>query len=195
MQIGSLDRRSALVLSIGIASILIVRFGIFRDSSPVAAVPAAETIPAAEKRLEKVRQIAATVPGKDQLLKEARAELADREKGVLKAGTEAQADTQLLEIVQGIARTNGIDARGMQEFRSIPVSDDYGEIFTTIAFSCSIDQLVNFLAALGNQPLILATRDIHVTGGHEKKKTIQVRLSVSAIVPRTLLPKKGASTL
>jgi hypothetical protein len=46
---------------------------------------------------------------------------------------------------------------------------------------------------LGNQPQILATYDIHVSGGHDKKKGIQVRLSVSAIVERKLIPKKGAA--
>jgi hypothetical protein len=194
MQVGSLDRRSALALAAGVAAILIVRFGIFRDASP-SAVAAADTIPAAERRLEKVRQLAATVPGKDELLKQARAALAEREKGVLRADTEAQAQAQLLELVQAIARSNGIDARGTQEFRGIPVSEDYGEIMTTVPFTCSIDQLVNFLAALGRQPQILATYDIHVNGGSDKKKAIQVHLTVSAIVPRSLIPKKGAATL
>jgi hypothetical protein len=193
MQMGSLDRRSLLALAGGVATILIVRFVFFADSTP-AAIAATDTIPAAEKRLEKVRQIAATVPGKEELLKQAKAELADREKGVLKAETEAQAQTQLLELVHAIAQANGIDARGMQELRGIPVSEDYGEIWTTVQFSSSIEQLVNFLAALGNQPQILATYDIHVNGGHDKKKAIQVRLSVSAIVERKLIPKKGAAT-
>lgn len=198
MQTGSLDRRSAIVLGVGVAVILLVRFVFLGDSSgssPAAAVTAADTIPAAEKRLEKVRQVASTVPGKVELVKEARADLAEREKGVLKADTEAQAQAQLLELVQGIARSNGIDARGMQEFRDQPISDDYGEIWTTVSFNCSIDQLVNFLTSLGNQPQILATHDIHINGGSDKKKIIQVRVSVSAIVPRQLLPKKGASTL
>lgn len=193
MQTGSLDRRSVFILAGGVAAILLVRFVFFSDSAP-AAIAATDTIPAAEKRLEKVRQIAATVPGKDELLKEAKGELADREKGVLKADTEAQAQAQLLELVQGIAHANGIDARGMQEFRGVPVSDDYGEIWTTVAFACSIDQLVNLLTALGNQPQILATHDIHVNGGNDRKKVVQARVSVSALVPRQLIPKRGAAS-
>ncbi len=193
MQVGSIDRRSIFALAGGLAAILLVRFVFFGDSTGSTVVAATETIPAAEKRLEKVRQIAATVPGKEELLKQAQAELADREKGILRADTKAQAEAQLLELVQGIARANGIDARGMQEFQDRPVSDDYGEIWTTIAFSSSIEQLVNFLTVLGNQPQILATYDIHVSGGHDKKKVIQVRLSVSAIVAKKLIPKRGAA--
>ncbi len=191
MQTGSLDRRSVFALAGGVAVILIVRFVFFADATP-AAIAATDTIPAAERRLEKVRQIAATVPGKEELLKQAKAELAEREKGVVRADTEAQAQTQLLELVHGIALANGIDARGMQELRGVPIGDDYGEIWTTVQFGSSIEQLVNFLTALGNQPQILATYDIHVTSGRDKKKGIQVRLSVSAIVERKLIPKRGA---
>jgi len=54
--------------------------------------------------------------------------------------------------------------------------------------------LVNLLTAIGNQPQILATNEIFVNGGADKQKRVGVRLSVSAAVPRTLLPaKKGAS--
>ncbi len=192
MQIGSLDRRSVFALVGALAVFLLVRFVFFGDNRATV-VAATETIPATEKRLERVRQIASTVPGKEELLKKAQAELAEREQGVLRADTEAQAHAQLLELVHGIARANGIDARGMQEFRGDPISEDYGEIWTTVAFGCNVDQLVNFLSALGNQPQILATYDIHVSGGSDKKKTIQVRLSVSAIVERKLIPKRGAA--
>ncbi len=194
MQVGSLDKRSLVALVAGVAAILLVRFVWFSDSGASAAVAASDTIPAAEKRLAKIRQIAATVPGKEELLKQAKAELAEREKGVLRADTEAQAQAELLEIIQGIARKNGIDARGMQDSRGVPISGDYGEIWTTISFSCGIDQLVNFLASLGDQPQILATYDLHVNGGRDKKKNIQVRLSVSALVPRALIPKRGAAS-
>ncbi len=192
MQVGSLDRRSAFALAGALAVFLLIRFVFFGDNSTTA-IAATETIPATERRLEKVRQIAATVPGKEELLKQAQTELTEREQGVLKADTEAQADAQLLEIVQGIARANNIDARGMQEFGREAVSEDYGEIWTSVSFGCSIEQLVNFLTALGNQPQILATYDIHVTGGNDRKKAIQVHLSVSAIVARKLIPKRGTA--
>jgi hypothetical protein len=54
---------------------------------------------------------------------------------------------------------------------------------------------VNFLAALANEPEILATNEIQVSGGNDKKKNVQVRLSLSAVVPRKLVPeKKGLAT-
>ena len=68
-----------------------------------------------------------------------------------------------------------------------------GEIGQTVAFTCGIEQLVNLLAALANEPQqILATKEISVVGGNDKKKNVQVKLTVSALVPRKLIPKRGS---
>src|SRR6202035_1908513 len=120
-----------------LAVILIFRFG-FLGGGGETVVAATDSIPMAEKRLARVRQLAATVPGKEDLVRQAQGELNDREQGVLKADTEAQAQAQLLEITQTTAKANGIDARGMQEFRGQAISEDYGEIWTTVAFTCGI---------------------------------------------------------
>ena len=62
----------------------------------------------------------------------------------------------------------------------------------TVPFTCAIEQLVNFLAALANESAILATSEIHISGGSDKKKNLQVRLSLSGVVPRKLVPvRKG----
>ena len=47
----------------------------------------------------------------------------------------------------------------------------------TVRFTCLIEQLVNLLAALANEPELLSTNEIQVTGGPDKNKTIQVRLT------------------
>jgi hypothetical protein len=157
-------------------------------------VAAQESVPAAEKRLDNLRKVAATVPGKEETYKKAAAELAEREKGIIGANTVQQAQVALGELVQTIARSNGVDARGIQEFRDKVLTNDYGEVSVAVQFSCGIEQLVNLLTAIGNQPQILSTNEIHVTGGNDKQKRVQVRLSVSAAVPRKLLPeKKGVS--
>ena len=49
---------------------------------------------------------------------------------------------------------------------------------------------MNFLALLPVELEIVATNEINVTGGNDKKKILQVRLSLSGVVPRSLLPKK-----
>jgi hypothetical protein len=190
MTVGKLDRRTLLILLGGLLLIAVLRFGVYGDR-PTQVVAASESIPAAENRLERLRQVAATVPGKEAVFKQASAELESREKGILKADTAAQAQAQLLNVIHTIAAANGIDARGAEGFPAPkPLATDYGEVSVPVTFTCGVDQLVNFLAALANEPEILATDEIQVSGGNDKKKNLQVRLSVSGIVPRKLVPEK-----
>jgi hypothetical protein len=139
-----------------------------------------------------VRQLAALVPGKEALLHQANAELATRERGLITADTAEQAKAQLLDVIHRVAAANGIDARGLEQSNVKQLANDYGEVSVGVTFNCGIEQLVNFLAAIANEPQILATNEIHVSGGGDKKKNIQVRLSLSGVVPKRLVPaKKG----
>ena len=164
------------------------------DSGP-AVVQAVNSVPLAEKRLDVLRHKAATLPGQEALLQQATAELRGREKGMIDAPTAQQAQAQLVEIIQKVAQANGFEVKGVEAMpQPKPLGDDYGVVSVTETFSCGIEQLVNFLAALANEPQLLATDDIQVTGGSDKKKNIQVRLNLSGVVPRKLVPdKKGGA--
>jgi hypothetical protein len=189
MTVGTLDRRTALILVGGLLGIVILRFVVYRDSSPAVVAPE-ESVAMAERRLERARQLASTVPGKEALLKQVSAELASREQGILKADTAPQAQAQLLDVIRRIASANGIDARGAEEMRVRPLANDYGEVSVAVTFTCGIEQLVNLLAALANEPEILATNEIHISGGNDKKKNVQVRLGLSGVVPKKLVPER-----
>jgi len=189
--LGTIDRRTLVLLLVmlGLLLAVILRSGLSNNNSGVVVAPS-DSIPAAEHRLERLRQVAATVPGKEEVLKKALAELETRHAGMLKADTSAQAQAQLIEVIRRVAMANGIDARGAEDMRVRPLANDYGEVSVTVTFSCAIEQLVNFLAALANEPQILATNEINISGGTDKKKNVQVRLGLSAVVPKKLVPAK-----
>lgn len=189
--LGAIDRRTLVLLLVmlGLLVAVILRFGLSNDSASVVVAPS-DSIPAAEHRLERLRQVAATVPGKEEVLKKALAELETRHAGMLNADTSAQAQAQLIQVIRRVAMANGIDARGAEEMRVRPLANDYGEVSVTVTFSSAIEQLVNFLAALANEPQILATNEINISGGTDKKKNVQVRLGLSAVVPKKLVPAK-----
>jgi len=189
MTVGKLDRRAALGLAAGVLVVLALRFGVYGDKGSDVVAPA-DSIAVAEKRLERLRLVGATVQGKETVLKQVTAELSTREKGILQTDTAAQAEAQLLEVIRRIAGANGIDARGAEELRVRPLANDYGEVMVAVTFTCAIEQLVNFLAALANEPEVLATDEIHITSSNTKQKTIQVRLSLSGVVPKKLVPEK-----
>jgi Tfp pilus assembly protein PilO len=192
MNLGTVSPKLVVAFVLSLAAILWLRFGYLSDRA-TPTVTVVESIPQAEQRLQKLRLAAATVPGREELLKKATAELADREKGIIQAPTESQAQALLLETLNNIARGNGISTQG-GEFHDKPLTKDYGEISVTVRFGCDIVQLVNLLAGLADQPQILATQEMRITGGNDKKKNIQVMMTVSAVVARKLLPEKKGGT-
>jgi len=188
--LGTLDRRTLVILLGGILIILILRFGVYRDA-PTPVVAAEDSIPIAENRLQRLRQVAATVPGKETVLKQAMAELETRQAGLLKADTATQAQAQLIEVIRRVATANGIDARGAEEMRVRPLANDYGEVSVAVTFTCAIEQLVNFLTALANEPQILGTNEINIAGGTDKNKNVRVRMGLSGVVPKNLVPARN----
>jgi hypothetical protein len=192
MTTGTLDRRTALLLVLGVAAVLMLRLLVFGDK-PAAVVAASDSIPMTEKRLAKLRADVATVPGKEQVARLVMNDLAAREKGMVRADTAAQAQAQLLEIVRRTGKDEGIDVRGAEEMRVRPLANDYGEVIVAVSFNCRIDQFVNFMADLANLPELVATSDIRVTTANVanlKDKSVTVRLALSGVVPRKLVPEK-----
>ena len=78
MSTGTLDRRTALLLVLGVAVVLALRFMVFGDK-PASVVAASDSIPMTEKRLAKLRAEVATVPGKEKVARVVLSDLAARE--------------------------------------------------------------------------------------------------------------------
>jgi hypothetical protein len=149
-----------------------------------------------EKRLTKSRALLLQVPDKQALLKQAQTDLAVREKGLIVADTAAQAQAQLFQILRRIGRAQGppIEVRAAEIGQARMFGEDYGEVSVAVTFECGIEQLVNLLADLGAQPELLATSEIRIGPAAGPQKIIPVRLSISGVVPRKLIPdKKGLS--
>lgn len=183
----------ALLLSV------LARYGAFGGGDSSAAAVAVDSVPAAERRLEILRRKAATVPGKEAVLRQVSGELQSREKGIVQAGSAELARAHLMELLHGVAAANGFDASGAENLpQPKMLGKDYGQVSVGVNFTCGIDQLVNFLAAIANEPEILATDGITITapGGQNKNKNIQVRMVFSGVIPKNLVPqqKKGVTT-
>ena len=144
-----------------------------------------------------MREIAATVPAKQEIAAKASAELATREKGLLAADTAPQAQAQLIQIVRrvGAVEAPPIEIRATELGAIRPFGDAYGEATVSVQIECRIDQLINLLASLASQPELVSASDVRINATNVKDKTVTVRLTVSGIVPRKLVPeKKGAAS-
>jgi hypothetical protein len=188
-----LSRNRQLILYGTAASLLVsvaARYGVFGSGEP-SVVMAHDSIPVAKQRLEILRRKAALVPGKETVLKQVQAELAQREKGIVQEDTSEQARAHLMELLHRTALANGFDTSGAAQLpEPKALGKDYGQVSVGQNFTCGIDQLVNFLSAIANEPEILATDSIFVASARNKNKDIQVRLTFSGVIPKKLVPEK-----
>ena len=74
-----------------------------------------------------------------------------------------------------------------------PFGPSYGEVIVAVTFDTRIEQLLNFLADLNAQKEAIATSDLNIGTAHPKEKTMPVRLTVSGLVRRDLIPEKKGS--
>ncbi len=181
------------MLAAGFAAVLIARYLVTPGAD--APVSTSDSVPVAESRLAKLRQVAATVPGKETVLKQVSAELASRERGIIVTGTAPQAQARLLEIARRIGKAEGMDIRGGDFGAPKLLGADYGEVSVGVAFECRIEQFINFLAALSREADLIAPSDIRINTADVKEKTVNVRMTLSGVVPRKIVPvKKGFSS-
>lgn len=155
-------------------------------------VAPADSAALAEKRLARLRDIAATVPQKEAMLKSASAELAKREAGLIQADTAAQAEAQLLQILNRLCASQQIPIKSQDLLGIAPLGDAYGEATVAVQIECRLEQLVNLLSDLSAQTQLLSTSELQIQAANPKEKTITVRLAVSGVTPRKLVPEKTA---
>ncbi|MBZ5673279.1 MAG: hypothetical protein LAP61_03450 [Acidobacteriia bacterium] len=189
------EKKALIALSAALALAAVVfAYEFWPAGSAVAADAIPQSVPQMEQRLAKVREIAATVPGKQEILKRVAADLETREKGLIRAETAQQAQAQVITILRGLgaAEAPPIEIRATELGAITTFGDDYGAVNVSIQVECRIEQLLNFLAALAARPELIATRDLRVIAGDPKQKTLNVRITVAGIVPKSLAPKKGA---
>lgn len=184
---------------LGLWAVVMLAGGIYYFSSSGDATPGVaatvNSIPLAERRLARMRQLASLAPGRARLLEQAQAELASREKAILQADTAAQAQAMLLERMQKLARTEKIDLRTKELGQTRPLEDAYGVVTVSVGFESTIDATLNLLTQITRQPELISTEQLRINAANAKQKTVQVRLTVSAVVPRRLVPeKKGLAT-
>ncbi|MCC6538311.1 MAG: hypothetical protein IT162_12215 [Bryobacterales bacterium] len=188
MNLSDRDRRA---LIIWVAAMVLGAVVYFWPSGTGDVVPpTVNNVAAAEKRLDRLREIAATVPGKQALADGIAVQLKAREKGLIEAETAAQAQAQLSQLLRKLMRAQSPPMdMGQSELGPImALGADYGEAPLTVSTTCRIEQLVNLLADLSRQPELIATREMRVNAADARQKTINVRLTISGLVPKRLVP-------
>lgn len=198
MTVQQRDKRALIILGVVLA--LAVIFWIGGSSSPSSSakiVAPVESVDRVEKGLANLRTRAAALAAKEALLKQANAELAEREKGLIAGDTADQAQAQLLQVVRRVAKaqTPPLEIRQVELAQPRSYGNSYAEVTLSATIDCRIDELVNLLSTLSAQPETIATDEIRFGMSNPKQKVMPVRLTVSGIVAQRLAPKKGTTQL
>jgi hypothetical protein len=186
------DRRALILLGAVLAVAAVLYFAFPGDSTATGGSPTSansDNIALAQQRLVRLRQVAATVPAREAILKRTSSDLASRERGVIQADTAAQAQASLLEIVRRIGKNEQIDVRG-GDLGAPKVFGDYGLVYATVTFDCHIEQLVNLLADLSQEPELVVPSEERIASGNPKEKLMSVRMVLAGVVPKKLVPQK-----
>ena len=197
MTIQDRDKRALVILGGTLALAAIYWFSTLPSSSPKAGVVPVDSLVRAQKRLAYLRNSVATLDGKESVLKQVSAELSEREKGLLPGDSAAQAQAALLQVLQNVAKsqTPPVQIRQVELGQPRSFGDAYGLVSVSVTVDSRIEEFVNFLSSLSAQPEAVATEEIRFGGPNPKLKNMPIRLTVSGIVPRKLVPqKKGTST-
>lgn len=200
MTIQDRDKRALVILGValGLGAVLYFTSGSTSSSSGPAAAAPVESIPSAERRLANLRRAAATEDAKEALLKQVSRELAEREKGLIPGDTAEQAQAQLLQVLKRVAaaQTPPVEIGQTDFARPRNYGSAYGLVTVSVTVNCHIEELVNFLTALNAQPELAASEDIRFGQSNPKQKVMPVRLTVSGVVARRLIPvQKGLPQL
>jgi hypothetical protein len=196
------DRRALMILAPMLVLALI--YWLTSSSSSTGSVKISapvDSVDKAEKRLANLKNAAATLGGREAVLKSASTELASREKGLIPGDTAEQAQAQLLQVLKRVGREQGppLEIRQVELGQPTGYGDAYGRVTVSVTIDCRIEEVVNYLATLSAQPEITATDEIRFGASHPKQKNMPVRITVSGIVARRLIPerslKKGLTDL
>jgi len=195
MTVQQRDKRALVVLGAVLALAFVYWMAGSSSSSSARVVAPVESIDRVEKGLANLRIRAAALPAKEAQLKQANAELAEREKGLISGDTADQAQAQLLQVLRRVAKaqTPPLEIRQVELGQPRSYGSAYGQVTVSVTIDCRIDELVNLLATLSAQPETIATDEIRFGMANPKQKSMPVRLTVSGIVAGRLAPQKKGS--
>ncbi len=151
----------------------------------------ADDLSLAEQRLARMREIVASVPGKQAILDQVSGELAVEEEGLIRAETANQAQAEMIQILRrlGMEESPGIEVQASQLGRVRELDEFYGVAPVTIRMRCRIEQLINFLAAVADQPQLITMDHLSINSDDAKDKTLRVEAIFSGVIPRDLVPQ------
>jgi Tfp pilus assembly protein PilO len=191
-----IERNKRAIIILAAALVLALAYWLVnRDTKRKPVENSESSVVLAEKRLQRLRAIAAALPGREANWKLVSDDLAKREKLLIGEKDKELAQEKLLGMVRKLAQSQAPPI----EIKSLELGEarrrgDYGVVRVTLTLNCRIEQLVNFLADLPAQPEAIASEDLHINSTNPDTKVMHVTVTIGGLVAAKLVPAKKEST-
>ena len=182
------DKRALLLLAGAVALFAILQLDIFAPSASSSSA-SGDSLAVLEQRLELAREKAARKPLTQAELDAARRSLENVEQRLLASENPALAQAEMRSLVGDLLTAEGVGLGSSQFGQVASEQDAYAMVPLSVDFTCSIEQLVNLTAAIGNAPKLLTTRLVRVRPEKPEVKSIQVRMTVAGYLPIDRAPE------
>jgi len=147
------------------------------------------SLPLKEKTLRKYHNLAALVGLRETDWRTIQGRLAEAERGLLDSKAAALASAELQQRLQQMAEQHGIELRST-DFPPVrplkPADAGYALAPVGLSFECTLDQLVNFLAAVAAGPKTLSIEQLSIMANPPRpdrpRKMVTVRLVVRGLM-------------
>lgn len=183
------DRRALILLGVAVTLFLVLQLDMFSPSSAGGAAASDAALDALEQRLQLAQVQARQRPLTEAELSAAQKRLEKVESRLLESADPALAQAEMRSLVGQLLDAEGIPLRASR-FSPVKLEQDrYAQVPLVVEFTCGIEQMVNFMAAISNSSRLLATRDIRIRPDKPEVKSIAVVMTVAGFLPLDRAPE------
>jgi len=183
------DRRALTLLGVAVGLFLVLQLDIFAPSSASGSPASDAALDALEQRLQLAQVQARQRPLIEAELSAAQRRLEKVEGRLLESADPALAQAEMRSFIGQLLEAEGIPLR-VSRFATVKLEQDrYAQVPLVVEFTCGIEQMVNFMAAIANSSRLLATRNIRIRPDKPEVKSIAVTMTVAGYLPMDRAPE------
>ncbi|MBH00194.1 MAG: hypothetical protein CMN58_07635 [Solibacterales bacterium] len=189
------DKRALIILGVTLVLFMLLQGDLFFPTGFSSESVNSESLEGIERQFRLTRARAGRIPLVQAQAKTVQENLERMEKGLLASQNIALAQAEMRQILERSLQAEDIVMENARFVSAESKNDHYAAIPVTVNFSCHIEQLVNWVAAVGNSSQLLSTIKIRIDSPNSDSKTVRVTATVAGFLPASRAPELNRAQL
>ena len=189
------DKRALIILGVTLVLFMLLQGDLFFPTGFSSESVNSESLEGIERQFRLTRARAGRIPLVQAQAKTVQENLERMEKGLLASQNIALAQAEMRQILERSLQAEDIVMENARFVSAESKNDHYAAIPVTVNFSCHIEQLVNWVAAVGNSSQLLSTIKIRIDSPNSDSKTGRVTATVAGFLPASRAPELNRAQL